>query len=42
MSKTPDEIWDELYRQTHKGTDKASWELSDDDLDIEDEEYNQI
>lgn len=35
MSSTPDEIWNELFKQDHMGTTKASWELPSDENDDE-------
>lgn len=37
MSSTPQDVWDEMYRQTHQGTDLPSWELPLDDTELEDE-----
>lgn len=42
MSSTPQEEWDNWYRQTHKGTDLPSWELGDDDTGIDELEVDEF
>lgn len=33
--KTPDSTWDDIYKEDHKGTNLASWELPEDEEEFE-------
>lgn len=42
MSSTPQDVWDEMYRQTHQGTDLPSWELPDEDTGLDELEVDEF